>query len=57
MKNGKQIKDQTIIFRATGPAVKSLDKLAKVIGSNRSEVLRRLIPDLTSHKEGKKCAK
>ena len=44
-------KDQTIIFRVSGVAVKSLDKLAKLIGSNRSEALRRLIPDLTKKKE------
>lgn len=52
----KQVKDQTIIFRAPRPAVKSLDKLAKLIGVNRSEALRRLIPDLTTKKELTKCA-
>ena len=51
----KETKDQTIIFRASGPAVKSLDSLAKLIGANRSEALRRLIPDLTTRKERVKC--
>lgn len=44
-------KDQTVIFRAPKPVVASLDKLAKLIGGNRSEALRRLIPDLTPRKE------
>lgn len=48
MKNRyKQPKDQTVIFRASRTAVKSLDVLAKLIGGNRSEALRRLIPDLS----------
>ncbi|MFC1636130.1 hypothetical protein ACFL5Z_14940 [Planctomycetota bacterium] len=42
----KQIKDETVIFRATKPVVKSLDLMAELIGANRSEALRRLIPDL-----------
>lgn len=57
MKNGNnQIKDQTIIFRVPRPAVESLDRLAKLIGANRSEALRRLIPDLTTKKELTRCA-
>jgi len=57
MKNeSKQTKEETVIFRASKSAVKSLDKLAKLIGANRSEALRRLIPDLTTKKELTKCA-
>ena len=52
----EQTKEQTVIFRASKSAVKSLDKLAKLIGANRSEALRRLIPDLTTKKEFNKCA-
>ncbi len=50
-KNHKEIKEETIIFRAPTKAVKSLDHLAKLIGTTRSEALRRLIPDLASRKE------
>ena len=50
-KSHKEIKDETVIFRAAPKIVKSLDHLAKLIGTTRSETLRRLIPDLTSKKE------
>lgn len=57
MSNGqKQVKDETVIFRAPRSAVTSLDKLAKLVGGNRSEALRRLIPDLTTKKERARCA-
>ncbi|MBL7186287.1 MAG: ribbon-helix-helix protein, CopG family [Phycisphaerae bacterium] len=52
----KQVNDETVIFRAPRSAVKSLDRMAQMIGSNRSEVLRRLIPDLTPRKELRKCS-
>lgn len=56
MRNDKdQTKEQTVIFRAPQSAVRSLDRLAKLIGTNRSEALRRLIPDLTTKKELTKC--
>ena len=42
----RPVKDEMVIFRATKPVVESLDKIAKLIGVNRSEALRRLIPDL-----------
>ena len=45
-KKKKQIKDETVRFRATKHAVKSLDYMAQLLGVKRSEVLRRLIPDL-----------
>lgn len=43
----KQIKDETVIFRVAKPVVESLDRIAHLLGVKRSEVLRRLIPDLT----------
>lgn len=53
----KETKDETVIFRASRAAVKSLDVLAEMIGVNRSEVLRRLIPDLCQGMKGEtKCA-
>jgi hypothetical protein len=56
MRNDKaQTDEQMVVFRAPKSAVKSLDKLAKLIGANRSEVLRRLIPDL-SQKRGAQSA-
>jgi hypothetical protein len=55
-KENKQTKEQTVIFRAPKSAVRSLDRLAKLLGVRRSEALRRLIPDLTTKKEFKKCA-
>jgi predicted transcriptional regulator len=47
MKDKSKSKDQTVIFRASRKAVQSLDTLANMINVNRSEVLRRLIPDLS----------
>ena len=52
----KQMKDQKVIFRASRAAVKSLDVLAKVMGANRSEALRRLIPDLSPERKEQRCA-
>jgi len=42
----KQVKNETVIFRAPRAVVESLDRVAKLIGVSRSEVMRRLIPDL-----------
>ena len=42
----KQIKDETIICRVSHTTVQALDCIAKLLGVNRSEALRRLIPDL-----------
>ncbi|MFC1635219.1 ribbon-helix-helix protein, CopG family [Planctomycetota bacterium] len=50
-----QTKDAVVIFRAPRSAVRSLDHMAKLIGSNRSEALRRLIPDLNSRKGRSRC--
>ena len=51
MKNKRrETKEQIVIFRAPRSVVKSIDRLAKLIGGNRSEALRRLIPDLSSTK-------
>lgn len=46
--------DEVIIFRAPKTKAKSVDKLAKLMGVNRSEAMRRLIPNLSraSSKEG-----
>ncbi len=49
----KQVKNETVIFRAPRSVVKSLDRMAEMIGGNRSEALRRLIPDLTPEKESR----
>lgn len=52
------MKDQTIVFRATKDMVKMVDYLAKLIGTTRSEALRRLIPDLrTSAERGRRLRK
>lgn len=51
-----EIKEQIVIFRAPKTTVRSLDALAKLAGVNRSEVLRRLIPDLRRGRKGSlKC--
>jgi len=50
MKDKSKAKNQTLIFRVPRAAVESLDALAKLTGVNRSEALRRLIPDLTANR-------
>ena len=49
----KKTKTETLIFRAPRSAVKSLDVLTKLTKVGRSEVLRRLIPDLSKPAEQK----
>ena len=56
-KEQKDIKKGIVIFRASLDKVRQLDRLAKLIGANRSEALRRLIPDLTTKKDLTKCVK
>ena len=52
MKKGKrQRKDKLIGFRATGSEVHSLDVLAELVGTSRSDVIRRFLPDLTGAKK------
>ncbi len=51
-KQSKAKKTETAVFRLPKTAIKSVDKLAKLVGSNRSEALRRLIPDLSRRKKG-----
>ena len=46
-------KSEFIGFRANEAERKSIDSLVRLTGSNRSEVLRRLIPDLTGAKRRK----
>ncbi|MCP4611125.1 MAG: hypothetical protein GY845_20645 [Planctomycetes bacterium] len=50
----KKVKTETIIFRAPKTIVRSLDRLARIAGINRSQMLRRLVPDLSPRKEQKK---
>lgn len=40
-------KDKLIAFRVNEDEAKSVDILAKLTGTNRSVILRRLVPDLT----------
>ena len=50
-----KVKSETVIFRVPVEKVRQLDRLAKLIGGNRSETLRRLIPDLSVRKEKMTC--
>lgn len=49
-------KTEVLIFRAPRTAVESVDNLAKITGTKRSEVLRRLIPDFRPRKDGTECS-
>ena len=51
-KQSKAQNTETAVFRLPKTAIKSVDRLAKLVGSNRSEALRRLIPDLSKKKKG-----
>ncbi|MBN2182096.1 MAG: ribbon-helix-helix protein, CopG family [Sedimentisphaerales bacterium] len=50
-RNKEVIKTETIIFRAPKTVVKSLDKLARIAGISRSQMLRRLVPSLSPRKD------
>jgi hypothetical protein len=49
----KKTKSETLIFRAPKIIADSVDAVAKMLGTNRSEALRRLIPDLSKPAEQK----
>ena len=51
-KQSKAKNTETVVFRLPKTAIKSVGRLAKLVGSNRSEALRRLIPDLSRKKKG-----
>lgn len=51
-----QPKDQTVIVRVSKAAVRSIDALANLMNVNRSEAIRRLIPDLSQRKENEQCS-
>jgi len=51
MKKTESKNTEILVFRAPKASVKSVDTLAKLMGAKRSEVLRRLIPNISS-KEG-----
>jgi len=58
MKNSKrEVKTETVIFRASPDKVNQIDYLAKLIGTNRSEALRRIIPDFTGQTNKNAVAK
>jgi len=47
----KDKKKEFIGFRATKAEKQSIDSLVRLTGTNRSTVLRRLVPDLSPRKE------
>lgn len=57
MKNfAEEKKTKVLIFRAPRTAVESVDNLARITGTKRSEVLRRLIPDFRPRKGSTECS-
>lgn len=50
MKTRKR-KDKILAFRAPKETVKNIERLAKVSNVTRSEILRRLVPDVSGQKK------
>ncbi len=56
MRSRKRLtKEAWIGFRATKDEERSIDLLAKLTNTNRSVVLRRLVPDLSNAKKVTAC--
>jgi hypothetical protein len=54
-KDKEKVKSKYVPIRFSPALLNSVDKLVWITGTNRSDVIRRLIPDLSQGKEIKGC--